>query len=74
MNRFDVTDIGEQHDLTHLITGKEKKKVKERKRKAVKLQEKQPFYTVQQLKTKAAEINRQPKIQNSKTKSKNLEL
>ena len=74
MNRFDVTDIGEQHDLTHLITGKAKEKVQEMKREAVKLQEKQPFYTVQQLKTKAAEINRQPKIQNSKTKSKNLEL
>lgn len=72
MNRFDVTDIGEQHDLTHLITGNAKEKVWEVK-KAVQVQKKQSFYTVQQLKTKAAEINRQPKIQNEKTKSKNLE-
>lgn len=74
VNRFDVTDIGEQHDLTHLITGNVKEKVQEVKKEAVQAQKKQSFYSVKQLKTKAAEINRQPKVQNAKTKSKDLEL
>lgn len=28
VNKFDVTDIGEQHDLTHLITGNSKTRLK----------------------------------------------
>lgn len=74
VNRFDVTDIGEQHDLTHLITGNAKERIPEKAKRTEQNQTKQAFYSVKKLKQKAVEINRQPKKQNEKTKSKNLEL
>lgn len=74
VNRFDVTDIGEQHDLTHLITGKSKEKVQEVQKETVQAQTKKAFYSVKQLKEKADEINRQPKITNTRARSKDREL
>lgn len=74
VNRFDVTDIGEQHDLTHLITGKSKEKVQEVQKETVPAQTQKAFYSVKQLKEKANEINRQPKITNTRARSNDREL
>lgn len=74
VNHFDVTDIGEQHDLTHLITGNYKEKVQEVKKEAVQVQTQKAFYSVKQLKEKTDEINRQPKLTNTKVRTKDHEL
>lgn len=72
VNRFDVTDIGEQHDLTHLITGKAAGKVKEVQKEAVKSEKRKAPFSVEKTNKMAAKISRQPK-QQSKNKSKNME-
>ena len=58
----------------HLITGNAKERIPEKAKRTEQNQTKQAFYSVKKLKQKAVEINRQPKKQNEKTKSKNLEL
>lgn len=73
VNRFDVTDIGEQHDLTYLITGRAKGRVKEVQKEEFKSKESKSFFSVKQLKQRAAEIGGQPKRQNTKNRSKDME-
>ena len=53
VNKFDVTDIGEQHDLTHIITGKCRTHVIDKSAdKAVKpqTQERKNFFSTDKLK------------------------
>lgn len=77
VNRFDVTDIGEQHDLTHIITGKAKVNVKEKVNdRSEQTQEKnnKAFFSVAMLKREAERIRKQPHRSNVKNKSKDIEL
>lgn len=73
VNRFDVTDIGEQHDLTYILTGKCTRKVKEVQKEDFKPRENKSFFSVKQLKERANQISKQPHIQNTKNISKDME-
>lgn len=73
VNRFDVTDIGEQHDLTYILTGKCKKKVKVVQNENVKPKESKPLFSAKQLKERANQISKQPHRQNKKNISKDME-
>lgn len=73
VNRFDVTDIGEQHDLTHLITGQCKEKVKVVQKENAKSKGSKPLFSAKQLKERANQISRQPHRQDTKNISKDME-
>ncbi len=73
VNRFDVTDIGEQHDLTYILTGRCKKKVKVVQNENVKPKESKPLFSAKQLKERANQISKQPHRQNTKNISKDME-
>lgn len=74
VNRFDVTDVGEQHDLTYLITGRSKARVREVEKEAVREQKSQALFSVKQLRAKAAEISSQTRKQKNRTKSKDKDF
>ncbi len=63
VRRFDVTDIGEQHDLTQLITGKEKTRLQERSQetvqKEVSMPKKRSLFSRAKLNETAQEIREQ---------------
>lgn len=73
VNRFDVTDIGEQHDLTFVFTGRRKCKVKDVQKENPKPKESKPLFSVKQLKERANQISKQPHRQNTKNISKDME-
>ncbi len=73
VNRFDVTDIGEQHDITHILTGTHQEKVKVVQNENVKLKESKPLFSAKQLKERANQISQQPHRQNTKNISKDMD-
>jgi virulence-associated protein VapD len=73
VNRFDVTDIGEQHDLTHIITGKDKVRLKEKSQQKSEIKAK-PIYSRANLIKRADEIRKQPHKEHTKNRSQDRDL
>lgn len=70
VNKFDVTDIGEQHDLSHIISGKPKTKVQEIEKQA----EKSAYMPRSKLEAQAQKLHNTPQRTPTKSKSKNNEI
>jgi virulence-associated protein VapD len=72
-NRLDVTDIGEQHDLTHIITGKVKVSVKEQD-KQQSVPQKKSYFSREKLNKEADKIRKQPHKVQVKNRSQDRDI
>lgn len=72
VSRFDVTDIGKQHDLTNLITGKTRGKIRENDKESVQAQK--PIFNREKLQQAARQIKENERKQPQKTKLRKNDL